>query len=495
MKRFILFTLALVVLLTSLASCTSSLPTDETKDTEAAVSGKEETKGGSEKRDPDGFSAGFGRAVISPKGSVGMAGYGNTEFRRSTVVESDLTVSCTAVSDGESTALLFSADVIGLSEKNCDNIYKQLEKALGIKSEYVVINATHCHSAPDVSSTGDDSIANYLRVFYPAFVKAAKDAVADLDRCEMKIGRAATTNLNYVRRCFKEDGSLIADCVINLSKAPVVRHETDADNEMQLLMFDRVNGKDILLMNWQCHVTAAGGREKTVISPDFVGVLRSKMEKEANVHFAYHQGAAANIEPNSYIESEPDHRDYKNHGTLIADVALAALGSMEKVPDGKIRAVKKTVTCDHDLDVSKYNLSEAQQITDHKNADEFDKARTLCIEYGYNSPYHASAVVARSRRTETNSTMDISALAIGDIGFAVAPYEMFDTNGMQIKEKSSYTMTFVCAYSNGRYGYIPSEIAWPNGGYEVDTCKYVKGTGEMLVEEYVGLLNQLKDSL
>ncbi len=492
MKRFIYFALALIVLLTSLVSCASSSLTPEITAEQQTKTAETKTEGVEEKRDPTGFAAGFARVQINPKSSVGMAGFGNTEFRRSTIIEDDLTVSCTAVSDGENVALLFSVDVIGLSEQNCNNIYKQVEKALGIKSEYVVINATHCHSAPDVASADDASIANYLRVFYPAVLKAAKDAVADLDKCEMKIGRAETTELNYVRRCFKEDGSLVADCVINLSKSPVVRHETDADNEMQLLMFDRENGKDILLMNWQCHVTAASGREKTVISPDFVGALRDKVEKEANVHFAYHQGAAANIEPNSYIESEPDNRDYKNHGAKIAAVALGALENMEAVPDGKVRAVKKTVTCAHDLDVSAYNLVEAQQIVDLKNADEFDKAKNLCIQYGYNSPYHAGAVVAKSKRTVTETNMEISAVAIGDVGFAVAPYEMFDTNGMQIKEKSPYTMTFVCAYSCGRYGYIPSSIAWDAGGYEVDTCKFVKGTGEMLAEEFTGLLNQLK---
>ena len=491
MKRTFCFALAIVLTLASLVSCASpSLVQEDTSSAETQTA--EEKEAVKEKRDPTGFSAGFARVNINPKSSVGMAGYGNTEFRRSTVIEDDLTVSCTAVSDGENTALLFSLDVIGLSPQNCNHIYKQIEKNLGIKSEYVVINATHCHSGPDVASTGDASIANYLRIFYPAVLQAAKDAVADLDRCEMKMSRAYTTELNYVRRCFKSDGSLIADCVINLSKAPVVRHETDADNEMQLLMFDRVNGKDILLMNWQCHVTAASGSKKTIISPDFVGALRDKVELEAGVHFAYHQGAAANIEPNSYIESEPDNRDYKNHGAKIAAVALSALGQMEPVASGKVRAVKKTVTLAHELDVSAYDLKEAQQITDLKNSDQFEAAKNLCIEYGYNSPYHAAAIVARSKRTETESQMDISALAIGDVGVAVAPYEMFDTNGQQIKEKSPFAFTFVCAYSNGRYGYIPSSIAWPNGGYEVDTCKFVEGTGEMLADEFAGLLNQLK---
>ena len=51
---------------------------------------------------------------------------------------------------------------------------------------------------------------------------------------------------------------------------------------------------------------------------------------------------------------------------------------------------------------------------------------------------------------------------------------------------------FTTVQDGGRYGYIPSSIAWDSGGYEVDTCKFVKGTGEMLADELVGLLDQLK---
>ncbi len=492
MKRILFFALACVMMLTAFTSCASSALTSESAPENQTATAEKKTEEVKEKRDPTGFAAGFGRAVINPKASVGMGGYGNTEFRRSKAIANDLTVSCTAVSDGENTALFFCIDVLGMGVKNVESIHKQIEKNLGIKPEFVTISATHSHSSPAISDIEDGSVANYLRTFYPAVLQAAKDAVADLDRCEMKIGRTTTTDLSYVRRYFREDGTFYGTNYVSASKSPVVRHETEVDNEMQLLMFDRVNGKDILMMNWQCHVTTAGGRDNTTLSPDWVGAMRDKLEKEANIHFTYHQGGAGNVVPNSFITSEPSNADYNIHGKKLADVALAALGNMESVPSGKVRAVSKTVTCDHDLDVSMYNLQNAQLIADPYRAGDYDKAKSLCLQYGFNSPYHANAVVNKSNRTEANSTMPLSAVAIGDIGFAVAPYEMFDTNGQQIKANSSYTMTFVCAYSNGSYGYIPSEISWPNGGYEVDTCKYAKGTGEMLANELVSMLEGIK---
>ena len=130
MKRILFSILAMVMLLTSLASCaSSSLAVSETATAEQETV-TEEKKTEKEKRDPTGFAAGYSRAVINPTGAVGMGGYGNTEFRRSTGVASDITASCTAVSDGENTALFFCIDVLGMGTKNVDSIYAQVEKAL-----------------------------------------------------------------------------------------------------------------------------------------------------------------------------------------------------------------------------------------------------------------------------------------------------------------------------------------------------------------------------
>jgi len=47
--------------------------------------------------------------------------------------------------------------------------------------------------------------------------------------------------------------------------------------------------------------------------------------------------------------------------------------------------------------------------------------------------------------------------------------------------------------ANGSHNYISSAEGFDYNCYEANTCRYVKGTGEALAEEYVNLLNQLKN--
>ena len=74
----------------------------------------------------------------------------------------------------------------------------------------------------------------------------------------------------------------------------------------------------------------------------------------------------------------------------------------------------------------------------------------------------------------------------------VLPYELFDTNGMQMKENSPFTRTFIVGYSWPSYvGYIPSAEGFANGGYEADNCTFVAGTAEGMVEQYLNMLEDM----
>jgi hypothetical protein len=68
---------------------------------------------------------------------------------------------------------------------------------------------------------------------------------------------------------------------------------------------------------------------------------------------------------------------------------------------------------------------------------------------------------------------------------------MFDTNGMQIKEGSPFSMTFVLTCANNNLSYLPSDLAFQHGGYAVDVTLFTRGTAEELVTSYLGMLNDL----
>jgi len=120
------------------------------------------------------------------------------------------------------------------------------------------------------------------------------------------------------------------------------------------------------------------------------------------------------------------------------------------------------------------------------------------------SIYHAKLVVQKAALGET-TPLYIGAITVGDIAFTSHPYEMFDTNGMELRAgtvgnenypeaeqlENPYAMTVVCTLSNGHLGYIPSQLGYTNGGYSTDITKVAPGTGEELVTDYLEILNEL----
>ena len=117
------------------------------------------------------------------------------------------------------------------------------------------------------------------------------------------------------------------------------------------------------------------------------------------------------------------------------------------------------------------------------------KQKELIKKYGFQSKYEASSIVTRHNYGETE-TFSLTAISFGDLGFASTPYEMFDTNGMEVKDGSPFKMTFVCSCTNGSWSYVAADHAYENGGYEVYNCKFVRGTAEAVVGELLRLLNK-----
>ena len=54
-------------------------------------------------------------------------------------------------------------------------------------------------------------------------------------------------------------------------------------------------------------------------------------------------------------------------------------------------------------------------------------------------------------------------------------------------------MTFVCSYTNGGFGYVPSSIAFPHGAYEVLISRFCETTGDDFADEMIRLLNNCKN--
>ena len=427
------------------------------------------------------FSVGFGRVESTPSMGISLQGYDKAADRKCTSVLDPLYITCVAIRDDQgNTAILITSDSIRTEAKVANSIRRKLEEKYGIPQENTFFTSTHSHSTPDSMAVDSVGMA----------VEAADKAIADLKAAKMYIGTGRTDNLNFVRHYIMDDGSIVGDNYGDPTGKTYVKHETEADNEIRLIKFTREGQKDIVMMNWQVHPLITGGPTNTEVSADIVGACRMTMEKELDCYVAYFSGASGNLDPVSRISSENVVNGYVQHGTALAKAAMKGLENMTEVESGPVKSVAY-VYPGKVLKDSAERLAAGQKFKAVYEAggtvEEAMKASGGLIHSIY-------AVSGMNQHNSLGETKDINmyALSVGNVAFVGAEYEMFDTNGQEIRKDSPFEMTFICCYCNGKNGYIPSAIAFENGCYEMDNGYYAPGTGEELVKEYLRLLNEIK---
>ena len=439
------------------------------------------------------MKVGYARIEITPQESVPLGGYGNSKDRMSEVVLDPLYATCIAfVNEAGEKALVYTVDLLNAGVNTTTEVRPAISEATGIPVDYIQVSGTHSHASPDMLSDLE-CMARYLEFYKQQMVKVSLVALEDIKPATLQLARTMTKNLNFVRHYRMADGTYAGPNFGNHHQA-YVAHETDADPEMQLVRILRQGGKDIVLCNFGVHQTNTGGQLKHDISADIAGAMRTEYESRDDVHFAYFTAACGNVNPVSSISEEnivPDH-DHIAHGKALAEYALNARDSYVDAAFGAIRG--KAMNCVQKINhTTDHLVPQAKEIWDlYTSTNDRAMANTAGKEkYGFSSVYHANAICMRSQMPQTD-TVTINALTVGDLAFAVAPYEMYDTNGKEIKTGSSYKMTFVLTLGNQQsLGYFPTKLSFEHGGYAADTCRFMPGIGEELSGAFVKLLSDL----
>ena len=485
MKRIIALLLALLMISVIFTSCGNDTNTDVQESDEVqsaeADSEQETTEAGTPHYDGV-FQAGFGRKDITPNTPIPL----NTGVIMNNVLD-PLYVSAIAVYDGKDTALIITADIKNLGEDAYLALTKRIKMTTGVPENNIMFSATHNHSAPTPSSSGSETIVlrRWSSLVTTRTVEACEEAIADLADAEIYIGTFKTTGMAFVRRYILEDGSF-AD-IMTVGSRKVVAYESEADDTAQLIRFVRAEKKDILLANWQCHVASMIGIYPSSISADLPYFFRREVENgDDDLVCAYYQGASGNINSVAKVSRSAKYRFYPEMCAAFGEKALEAsrLDKMTKIEAGKIYAKRKMYTAP----AMKYPEDKVNQAIEAKEAGYPDN---LLKKYGFSHWREVDAVAASKNRKET-VTFYISAMKFGDLSFVAVPYEMYDTNGMYVKENSEEKMTFVLTCAGGAYAYVASTEASKHGGYDAYKTFFAYGTGDAVAEELVEMLKKLK---
>ena len=393
------------------------------------------------------FSVGYAKVKINPETGVPLAGFGDGNTRFSGPIMDDLYANCVAFQDAKGNkVLMFGVDLLNTRGSVFDNIRNQISKEHDIPYSNIMFFASHTHSAPELEEGIGPGVTQYIELITKQCVQAARDALATLSPAKMYATIARPENLNFVRQFVLDDGSYRGWRSWEIRKQ-MVGHVHKADNLMQLVKFTREEGNDVVLINWGAHYAGADDVNYNGVSSDYPGLLRQELEKAWGCDAVFFQGGGGNTTSNSPIEGEDIAEDYKIHAQMLAQYAIDAADSFKEIQTGNIQVLQDDL------------------------------------------------------KLENMQGPLLYAISFGDFACVFAPFEVMDTNVVNVREASKFKYTFYASCANSGWGnrYIadlesyryPTYESCGHGEANFNYATVPKGSAEIMEAQFIDMLDSI----
>lgn len=382
------------------------------------------------------FRAAAVKVDITPSTPQMLRGYSP---RMSTKVHDRIYHRIVALDDGTTSFVLISSDLCSLSPAYCDRVTGDLARNLGLPPENIWWSITHTHSSPYVGPPGIPGLLmtnrfqfrmdeTYTALVEKRLVNGVRQARQKLEPAKLGVGRGyAEANIN--RRARDADGQ--ARLGMNPS-APV-------DRRIGLLRLDKADGVPLaLIANYAMHATVLGA-SNTVVSADAPGIVAEYVEEKTGAPMLYLNGAAGNIAPIYSTRPPAEIRLLNQFKVLLGDPILDANRRLRATSaEVKLRASRIILETP-----KRPGLKWSDELKDYLRVSK-DGVETLLVPL---------------RFLRVND----------DTVIWSAPMELFCEISNDIRDRSPFANTFYVGYTNGTFGYLPTEQEFLAGGYEPAT--------------------------
>ena len=431
------------------------------------------------------LKAGFSRLDITPPFGTPLAGY--YEMRYADGVLDPIYLNAVALNDGDGTILIITADVLLIRLAVANELRDMISKSTGVPADHILINSLHPHTSLRIGGVGGAVVKDqaFLDVFYRKFVDAAKIALDDMSEASLGVAiQEAVEPISFVRRYFLKDGSLKTNPG-GIPKEDIIKPAAVADNRVRLLRFVREGKPEIALVNFCTHPDVIGG---TKVSADWPGFVRRFVEEEhPNTHCMLINGFQSDTNHYDYIggrtRAQKGYEHSRKMGRVIADTVNLIWNKTEKHEKCKVYGETRIVfnKCSTR---GEEHYEECKAYADRYRAGDYSSQHT---ESGIEKA-EACRIADMPEQPVYHKIM-ITVLGLGDIAFFGISGEPFTEYSYIASEKApdKFIITATCA--NGGEGYLPSKMAFDQGGYEVISSHYTPELEETVMKAAVEMLN------
>ncbi|HOS94296.1 MAG TPA: neutral/alkaline non-lysosomal ceramidase N-terminal domain-containing protein, partial [Armatimonadota bacterium] len=394
--------------------------------------------------------------------------------RKSIAVRDRLWARAVAIREGETTLVLVSCDIIGVTRSITRHVRALVGEATGLPPAAIMVHCTHTHSGPATHpihgwGTPDPP---YLSILPHRIARACIEAVGDLSDATLAHAEVPCQGV-ALNREYDQDAPPLEE-VLRDDWRPAKPELVDAT--CHVLTFragQRLRG---FASYYGCHPVVCCETTR-YIHGDYAGVATNLLEREnPGAVGLFLQGAQGDI--NSCVVHKPE-----PEALLALDVIAARYAN----------AVRAGVAAAHPVEVSGLRfalrearfperpiglerlrewLAEQEAVAAAPGASDADREVRMAAVYA--ESLRGIIPVIESGRP-TRPPTELQGLRIGPIAVLGTPFEMFRAIKCEVVEQSSAPVTLVMGLTNDSNGYAADRTTAARGGYAQDMVPLMLG--------------------
>lgn len=377
-----------------------------------------------------------------------------------------LYVRALVLSKGETKIAIISCDLRGVNKELHEIIQHLITESTGILPSNIMICASHSHSTPHAFAEGDFRLklyrpskgqVQYVNSLPGKFAQAVIDACNHLTPAQVGVGKGYEDTIGRNSRRRMKDGNITWVAKGGPPTGPY-------DPEVGVILIKNLEDAVIAtLFNYTCHPMGSN------IGGSYVELTCKAIEQEMGGIALFTLGTAGNIHP------APGGTPQDRAQRLAYEVKRIAR-NIKMSSDVAVNSIKREIV----LQARDFNTFNKKLIS------------TIASQAGKRSKAVESTWLAELELLQKENRRTIStSLQVIEIDGALLvsnPGELFVELGMQIKWNSGCEFTFVTNCTNDHIGYIPTRIAYQEGGYQTTQRAMVApDSGEQIVQEALEL--------
>ena len=395
------------------------------------------------------MKVGTSQIDITPKPGVELSGFA-ARTQPSTGVLDPLFAKALYLADGGEQVLWIHCDLVGLDREIVLEFRDWARQRLGLTAGQVMLSATHTHSGPCTIHLHEcgryDPV--YIELLQGRLCEAAEAALAQTEECEV-VATEGHLDLAVDRR---------------------QQASTHTDPRVAALGFRRSDGGfKAVVVNYAMHPVALGSSNRQ-ISADMPGqaALRLSRQLRGNPAVLITNGACGNLNPPA--ENVP-FTQIEAWGGQIADAVASRLAEAAPAPRSLFRVAARVFPLPLDvLDVAGIEAFARKALLDKKSLAEWgDKYRRAVEQWR-----SALVAAAQSGGALDHRDAELFALRLGDVILVGGNAEVFSEFTDWLRMGTDQKV-YVIGYANGDMGYLPTQAAYAEGGYEVEVAHLFYG--------------------